>query len=153
MKFSYLISAAFIASLVAAPALVPQRATADEIAAAPAAAPNDTILTDGGTRYACAGTAESKFDPRWDEFAAKIVTAASNGTLLGHVDIAIADAAGAPVLDVFCEAPWLLADVAPGSYTAHVVARDGQFEETVSFDVAATGQTEVLVSFDEIYEP
>ena len=149
MKFSPLISAAFIASLAAAPALVPQRATADEIAAAP----NDTVLTFGAYRYACAGTAESKFDPRWDEFPLKIVTAASNGTLLGHVDIAIADASGAPVLDVFCEAPWLLTDLAPGSYTVRVVARDGQFEETASFDVAASGQTELLVSFDEIYEP
>ncbi|MEX1107845.1 MAG: hypothetical protein WEC00_02930 [Dongiaceae bacterium] len=149
MKFSPLISAAFIASLVAAPALVPQRATADEIAAAP----NDTILTAGSHRYACAGTAESKFDPRWKEFPLKIVTAASNGTLLGDVDIAIADASGTPVLDVYCEAPWLVTDLAPGSYTVRVVARDGQFEETVSFDVAASGQTEVLVSFDEIYEP
>ena len=57
------------------------------------------------------------------------------------------------MLDVFCEAPWLLADIVPGSYTARVVARDGEFEETVSFDVAESGQNEVLVSFDEIYEP
>jgi hypothetical protein len=149
MKISALISAAFVASLVAAPAFVPQVATADEIAAAP----DDTILTSGNNRYACAGTAESKHDPVWDGFPLKLVTAASNGTLLGHVDITIADASGAPVLEVFCEAPWLLADIVPGSYTARVVARDGQFEETVSFDVAATGQSEVLVSFDEIYEP
>ncbi|MEX0810540.1 MAG: hypothetical protein WD044_17595 [Dongiaceae bacterium] len=149
MRRSALFSAALAASIAAAPALVPQLATADEIAAAP----SDTILADGGTRYACAGTAESKFDPRWDEFPLKIVTAASNGTLLGYVDIAIADASGAPVLDVYCEAPWLVTDVAPGNYTVRVVARNGQYEETASFDVAATGQTEVLVSFDEIYEP
>lgn len=149
MKSTPSISAVFGAALVAAPALLPQHAGADEIAAAP----NDTILTSGNHRYACAGTAESKHDPVWDEFPLKLVTAASNGTLLGHVDISIADESGAPVLDVFCEAPWLLADIVPGSYTAHVVARDGQFEETVSFDVAATGQSEVLVSFDEIYEP
>lgn len=149
MKFSPLISAAFIASLVAAPALVPQRAMADEIAASP----DDTILRSGNNRYACAGTAESKHDPVWDAFPLKLVTAASNGTLLGHVDILVTDSSGAPVLDVFCEAPWLVADIVPGSYTAHVVARDGQFEETVSFDVVDSGQTEVLVSFSEIYEP
>jgi hypothetical protein len=149
MKFSALISAAFVASLVAAPVLVPQHATADEIAAVP----DDTILTSGNNRYACAGTAESKDDPLWDEFPLKLVTAASNGTLLGYVDITISDATGAPVLGVFCAAPWLLVDIVPGSYTARVIARDGQFEEIVSFDVAATGQSEVLVSFDEIYEP
>jgi len=113
-----------------------------------ATAPNDTILTDGGHRYACTGIAESKYDPRWKEFPLKIVAATVEGDYLGDIAVTVRDGNGTIQVATHCLAPWFLADLAPGRYAVTVVAR-GQYEKTVNVTVG-TSQTQVVVHFEQI---
>ena len=113
-----------------------------------AAAPNDTVLTDGGHRYACTGIAESKYDPRWNEFPLKIVAATVEGDYLGDIAVTVRDGNGTVQVATHCLAPWFLADLAPGRYEVTVVAR-GQYEKTVNVTVG-TSQTQVVVHFEQI---
>lgn len=117
-------------------------------AAAPAAAQGDGVSEQNGIAYACTGTGESKFDPRWKSFALKLVYAVEpTGGLLSGVRSQIVDRAGNPVLDVFCEdEPWLMAALPPGRYRVRATAL-GRFVREATIVVGANRQTYVVVRF------
>jgi len=77
-----------------------------------------------GVRYACAGVSqESRDDPRWTSYPVKLVFAAADGGFLGDVKVKIGDAKGDTVLQAHCLSPWLLVDLAPGSYKVEAMAQ------------------------------
>ena len=115
-----------------------------------AAEPDGEIRDYDGHRYACTGIgAEARDNPAWAGFPLKMVFTNVDGDYLGDVDVQLADSHGRTVVQAHCRAPWLLADLAPGSYTAKVVA-NGRHEKTFGLTVSQTGQTRVVVQFKEI---
>ena len=84
----------------------------------------DPIRTQDGIRYACTGVgAGSREDPRWREFAAKLVFAANNGGYLSDVTTRVVDGTGKTVFTSTC-GPWLLLDLPAGRYDVTATARD-----------------------------
>lgn len=119
--------------------------------AARAAQEADTVATQDGIRYACTGVgAESREDPRWRSFPAKLVFAANDGGYLSHVRTRIADGKGQPVLDVQDCGPWLLVELPQGHYSVTSTAVDAQgrtFDSQASMSVGSGGQVETVVRF------
>ncbi len=114
----------------------------------------DPIRVRDGIRYACTGVgAESREDPRWGEFPAKLVFAAKNGGYLSRVVTRITDGQGRTVFVVQDCGPWLLIDMPKGSYRVTATAEDGQgriFDSRASLAVGGSGQTETVVRFPDI---
>lgn len=127
-------------------------AVAQTVAGGQAAA--DRIATRDGIRYACTGIgSESRTDPRWSQFSAKLVFAANDGGYLSQVVTRIADAQGRTVFEVQDCGPWLLLDLPKGSYTVNATAHDGQgrtYESQAPMTVGAGGQTETVVRFPDL---
>lgn len=123
-------------------------------AAAQVANSADPVRTRDGVRYACTGVgADSRHDPRWPGFSAKLVFAAGNGGYLSQVATRIADGQGRAVLDVQDCGPWLLVDLPAGRYRVVATARDsqGRSSESISgLTVGGGGQAEAVLRFPEI---
>ena len=104
-----------------------------------------------GLRFACAGISkESRGDPRWQSYALKISFAAGGGGYLADVDVTIRDGAGDVVLEVNdCLAPWVLADLAPGSYEVTGVVID-KYTKNKIVKVSGGRQTAVVLRYPEI---
>jgi hypothetical protein len=103
-----------------------------------------------GVRYACAGVSqESRDDPRWSSYPLKLVFAAADGGFLGDVKVKIGDAKGDTVLQAHCLSPWLLVDLAPGSYK--IEAMSGQdSQQSFPLSVDSRHQQERTTRFPEI---
>lgn len=114
----------------------------------------DPIRTRDGIRYACTGVgSESREDPRWRAFPAKLVFAAGSGDYLSLVATRIADAQGRTVFEVQDCGPWLLLDMPHGRYQVTATAFDGQgrsYESRATMTVGGGGQAETIVQFPEL---
>lgn len=104
-----------------------------------------------GIRFACAGISkESRGDPRWQAYALKISFAAADGSYLADVDVTIRDSSGDVALEISdCLAPWVLADLAPGSYEVTGVVLD-RYSKNQVVKVGAGGQKAVILRYPEI---
>lgn len=117
----------------------------------PPASEADEEGTFRGIRFACAGVSkESRGDPRWRNYALKVSFAAGGGGYLADVDVTIRDSTGDVVLEVNdCLAPWVLADLAPGSYEVTGVVID-QYSRNKMVKVSSGRQTAVVLRYPEI---
>lgn len=122
------------------------------LSGAPAA--TDEIRTRDGLRYACTGVAkDSREDPRWRDFSAKLVFTVKGGGYLPDVMTRIEDAQGREVFVERCDGPWLLIDLPAGRYRIVATAEDPQgrvHEHTARLSVEARGQSEAILRFEEI---
>ncbi len=110
----------------------------------------DPEQTNRGIRYACAGVGDdSRHDPRWPGYAAKLVFAGATGDFLGDVRLSIGDSAGGTMFEAHCLSPWIFVDLPPGKYRAEAVARLS-YSKTFDLSVRSRGQTEQIVRFPEI---
>lgn len=101
-----------------------------------------------GVPFACTGVAETKSNPRWQQFPLRLVYAAGpRGALLSDVRTHIRDSRGATVLRVHCQSsPWLVARLQPGRYSVTATSARGTVRRA-SFSVPARGQKRVIVRF------
>lgn len=114
----------------------------------------DEIATKDGIRFACTGVAEdSRQDPRWQAFAAKLVFTAQGGRFLSDVLTRVEDRQGNEVFTARCDGPWLVLDLPADSYRVVATAEDPQGEihqRTADISVGAGGQSETVIRFDDI---
>jgi hypothetical protein len=120
------------------------------VQAAPARAGDQEQVLDG-IKYACAGGGEeSRQDPRWPAYPLRLTFAAAGGLYLADVDVTIRDGSGAEVIRIEgCYAPWLLVDLAPGTYRVEGVARETHRRST-KVSIVAGRQTKAVLRFPEI---
>jgi hypothetical protein len=111
---------------------------------------SDEEKTYQGITYACTGVGESKEDPKWKTYPLKLMFTAGTRAYVSEVKVKIQDGSGQTVLDVNCDAPWLLARLKPGSYSVTAQA-DGGGAKSVKVTVPAAGQNELAIRFPEIY--
>jgi hypothetical protein len=102
----------------------------------------DPILEANGIKYACAGVGKaSRGDPRWASFPVKLQFAAANGDFLGDPAITVSDSSGKQVFQAQCNGPWVLIELAPGSYKVHATGQKGAYAKDFDLAVKANGQT------------
>ena len=80
------------------------------------------------------------------DFALTITVAATSGAYLADSRIRIEDARGQLVLDRQLDAPYLLVDLAPGTYKVEATLQGKR--ETRSVDIAAQVPAKIVFSFD-----
>lgn len=85
-----------------------------------------------------------------DKFSLQLIVSSRSGAYLADMHVKIAGATGQQVLDTKLDAPWLLVDLMPGTYTVSVAHQGGKPQErkvtitsgkreqmTIQFDVPA----------------
>ena len=80
----------------------------------------------------------------------KLVFAAADGGFLGDVKVKIGDAKGDTVLQAHCLSPWLLVDLAPGSYKIEAMCAAGLAAELPAERRTAGISRERTTRFPEI---
>lgn len=109
----------------------------------------DPILTQNGHEYACTGVGmHAQNDPRWRDFPLKLVFARPDGAYLTDFDVSVSGKDGTKLIETYCQTPWFLAKLAPGAYKAKITSSGGQ-AKTVDLKVKESGQTQVVVTFNE----
>ncbi|MEX0758187.1 MAG: hypothetical protein WD100_01285 [Tistlia sp.] len=137
---------------VPAPGTAVQSGTSAAVTGAPSA--QDEVMTRDGIRYACTGVAlDSREDPRWRAFPAKLVFTVKGGGYLPDVLTRIEDRQGKAVFTAKCDGPWLLVDLPADRYRVVATAEDPQgrvHQRTADISVGAGRQSETIIRFDEI---
>lgn len=117
--------------------------------AAPAQVAQDQELSFQGIKYACTGVGESKEDPRWANYSAKLMFTTGGRAYVSFVQVKVEDAQGKVVLDVDCDAPWIVAQLPPGSYTIKATA-DRKYPKSAKLQVGGGKPSELAIRFPEI---
>lgn len=92
-------------------------ATLAQPSTGPAALPMDQSAAVNGIEVACTGVGETRDDPKWQAFGVRIEFSNAVNEYLGGGAIRLRDRAGAQLLEVSCDAPWILLKLPAGSYT------------------------------------
>ncbi len=109
----------------------------------------DQELSYQGTHYACTGVGESKEDPRWANYSTKLMFTTGGRAYVSFVQVKVEDAQGKVVLEVDCDAPWVVAQLPPGSYSIKATA-ERKYPKSAKIQVGGGKQAELAIRFPEI---
>jgi len=144
-KFAFgLALAAGLASLAAAGA-----AMADE----PTRVPLDSQTTIGGVDVACTGIGQTKNDPKWLAYDARVEFATAQRAYLANEVVSLTDPAGQPVLTVSCDGPWVLLKLPAGKpykVQASLIGQDAVPRST-TIKAPKHGQTRFVITFPDAH--
>ena len=115
-----------------------------------AATPTNSLQHYRGIEFVCTGIGQDqRDDQRWNRYPLKLEFTNRDGDYLGDVQVRVKNGDGTTVLEAHCQAPWLIADLKAGAYTATVMA-EGAMQKTIDFEVkSGDKQTRVVVSFSD----
>ena len=117
--------------------------------AAPVAA-DDEEKTYNGVQYACTGVGDAKDDPKWGNYAVKLMFTTAGRAYVSYIQVKIQDSSGKEIFQADCDSPWLVINLLPGSYKVSATAVK-KYTKNVTLNVAGTGkQTELAIRFPEI---
>ena len=105
--------------------------------------------TVGGRPYATGGIGQDEVEQlkqRVENFSLQLIVSARSGAYLADTQVRIVGDTGANVLDIPLNAPWLLADLAPGTYTV-TVTHAGQTQQRKA-TVTAGRREQIVIQFD-----
>ncbi len=125
------VGAAFVATSLAASAALKEGRTA-----------NDRPYVSGGV-----GLEESeRLKQMADKFSLQLIVSSRSGAYLANMRVTIVGANNQKVLDMALDAPWLLVDLAPGSYKVSVAHAGSTQERNVT--LAPGKREQIVVQFD-----
>jgi hypothetical protein len=97
-------------------------------------------MTVAGVETVCTGIdADSRNNPNWTSYPAKLEFAAANGAYLAYAEVSVAGQGAKEMFSVRCPGAWLLMRLSAGTYTA-TVSVQGQAPQKVTLNVPKTGQ-------------
>ena len=106
--------------------------------------------TVNGRRYASGGIGQGEVEQMRqmsDKFSLQLIVSSRSGAYLADMQVSIIGANSQKVLDAPLDAPWLLVDLAPGTYKVFVMHRNGQSQER-NVTIVGGKKTELVVQFD-----
>lgn len=106
--------------------------------------------TVNGRRYASGGIGQGEVEQlrqMSDQFSLQLIVSSRSGAYLADMQVSIIGASSQKILDAPLDAPWLLVDLAPGTYKIFVMHRGGQTHER-NFTITSGKKTELVVQFD-----
>jgi len=111
---------------------------------------DDEEKTYNGVQYACTGVGDAKDDPKWGNYAVKLMFTTGGRAYVSYVQVKITDGAGKDVLVADCDAPWLVVNLLPGTYKVSATAIK-KYTKTASLTVTGGAkQVELAIRFPEI---
>jgi hypothetical protein len=136
-------AAAIAAAAVLAPAM--------HAAAEPVAVPIDGEASVNGVAVGCTGVGESKLDPKWLAYPVRVEFSDASNAYLANEVLTVSSAGGGELLSVFCEGPWILLKLAPGTYRieGRVQGTDAKIE-TATVRPPSHGQMRVVLKFPDL---
>ncbi len=103
-----------------------------------------------GVEMVCTGIdSDTRNDPRWSAYSLRLEFAAGNRAYIADEQVTITGAKGAAMLAVHCEAPWVLAKLAPGKYSVTATIPGG-VSKHAAVSVPRTGHARVVLHFPEV---
>jgi len=134
----------FIAALASASAL---SFAADAAVDTPQRLPIDKATSVNNIRLECTGIGTGDRDRSLaNNFSVRLETVGGYGQYLANGDVTLRDRRGAQLLNVRCDAPWLMIKLDPGRYGASV-ALPGAAPRDVWFAASDRGLHDVFVRF------
>lgn len=129
-------------------------AAAIALLAGEALAVQDTPTTVNGVETVCTGVGSAKDDPRWSSYPIKIVLATTGGANLADAHVTLAKA-GKTLVQMECDAPWILFKAPAGHYTATATLIGGSGQShSASFSTSDSGaQKEITITFQRPPSP
>lgn len=125
------LGAAFVATSLSASAAIKEGRTA-----------NDRAYVSGGV-----GLEESeRLKQMADKFSLQLIVSSRSGAYLADTRVTIVGANNQKVFDMALDAPWLLVDLAPGSYKVSVAHAGSTQERNVT--VSPGKREQIVVQFD-----
>jgi len=112
----------------------------------------DTEATIGGVDVACTGIGQTKDQPRWKAYPVRIEFADSKRNYLAGEVLSLTDPAGAPVLEVVCEGPWVLLRTPAGKayhVEAHLTQAGGGGPRSAVVKAPSHGQATFVLTFPD----
>lgn len=118
--------------------------------AEPTALAVDAETEVGGVPVACTGIGQTRLDPKWQAYGVRVeFSNALNEYLVGGA-VSVRDRTGRTVLDVTCDAPWVLIKLPPGAYVVEGRILGSQAKpRTAPFSPPATGQMRLVLQFPD----
>jgi hypothetical protein len=112
--------------------------------------PIDQHMDVNNVQVACTGVGDhEEGEARWNNYPVKLETVNGRGQYLAGEKITLRGDDGAQMVQVKCDAPWVLMKLDPGRYSATVQAPDGMAKH-ISLRVPGNGsQREVVVRFPQ----
>jgi hypothetical protein len=115
--------------------------------AQPVRVPLDGETTINGVGVACTGIGQSKNDPKWLAYPVRLEFADPKQHYLANERVNLASSAGAPILDMACEGPWILLKLPPGRPYKVTADVPGAPPQTASVRAPAHGQQRFVMTF------
>lgn len=136
---------------VAVGLLVTGPATAASAApSAPVALTVDAETTVGGVEVACTGVGQTRAEARWTTYGVRVeFSNALNEYLVGGA-VTVRDRAGRELLNVSCDAPWVLLRLPRGDYRVEGRLLDSPARpRSAPFSPPAKGQMRLVLQFPD----
>lgn len=108
----------------------------------------DTETSINGVDLACTGIGlDSRNDPRWLAYGLRVeLSNARNEYLVGGI-FNVRDATGRSLLEVSCDAPWLLLRLQPGAYVVEARTADREAVRSARVSPPKVGQSRIVLQF------
>jgi hypothetical protein len=106
----------------------------------------------GSVNVACTGFGQAaREDPKWQAYGVRFEFSNARNEYVAGAAVTVWDKAGRPVLSAVCEAPWLLAQLAPGDYRVEARPIDGAgAARSARFAAPRSGQLRVVLQFRDL---
>lgn len=119
-------------------------------AASPTVVPVDAATQVNGVDVACTGIGlAAREDSRWAAFSVRVeVSNARNEYLLG-ADVTVRDRTGRSLVEVHCDAPWVLLRLPPGAYRVDAAVAGAGAPRSAPFSAPDKGQLRVVLQFPD----
>jgi hypothetical protein len=115
--------------------------------AQPVRVPLDQQVTINGVDVGCTGIGQSKDDPKWLAYPVRLEFADPKQDYLANERVTLASGAGAPLLDVACEGPWVLMKLPPGRPYKVTADVPGAPPQTATVRAPVHGQKRFVMTF------
>jgi FAD/FMN-containing dehydrogenase len=121
-------------------------------AGGPAAAPVDRETTIASTDVVCTGFGRAAREaPKWRAYSVRFEFSNARDEYLAGATVKVWDRTGRPVFSAVCEAPWLLARLAPGDYRVEASPLELQgAARSARFTAPRAGQVRVVLQFRDL---
>jgi hypothetical protein len=111
--------------------------------------PLERPIEIGGVRLACTAIAETRTEPQWQGYSVRIGISNTRPEDLAGEEVTVRDVRGRILFTVGCDDPWVLADLAPGTYLVEARLHGAPDAEprTANVRAPARGQVRVVLQF------
>lgn len=118
--------------------------------AEPTALSVDAEAQVGGVPVACTGIGQTRLDAKWQAYGVRVeFSNALNEYLVGGA-VTVRDRAGKVLLDVTCDAPWVLIQLPPGAYRVEGRILGSQAKpRSAAFSPPKAGQMRLVLQFPD----